>query len=378
MCGGGAILDRASEEVGMRAAVYHGEGDIRVEDVDDPSILRPTDAIVRMTLAAVCGSDLHFYRHGASMGFAPGERVGHEFMGVVEEVGPEVGSVRPGDRVVASPSVADGTCDMCAMGLPYACRLGLGFFGFSSAFWHYGGEVQGGQSALVRAPFADYTLVRVPDALASPEHEPALLAVADVMGTGWHGAAVAGVAPGDAVVVIGDGAVGLCAAHAAVARGAEPVVIGGHHDDRLAVAERLGVHERLATRDHDEVAARVRELTGGQGARVVIASVSGAGPMALAHACVRAGGVISTIGLDQAVGSPPEVDWMDQFLRNVTITGGLVPGRVNMPALVEMLAEGRIDPSPVITHRLPLEQAPDAYRLMAERADGVIKVTLAH
>jgi threonine dehydrogenase-like Zn-dependent dehydrogenase len=361
----------------MRGAVYHGEGDIRVEEVAEPAILRPTDAIVRVTLAAVCGSDLHFYRHGAAMGFAPGDRVGHELMGVVEEVGAEVTSVRPGDRVVASPSVADGTCDMCRLGLPYACRLGLGFFGFSSAFWHYGGEVQGGQAAAVRAPFADYTLVRVPEALSAPEHDPSLLAVADVMGTGWHGAAVAGVGEGDAVVVIGDGAVGLCAAHAAVARGAGPVVVVGHHEDRLAVAGRLGAHVRLASRDAGEVAERVREETGGQGARVVIASVSGAGPMALAHACVRAGGVISSIGLDQAVGSPPEVDWMDQFLRNVTITGGLVPGRVNMPALIDLLAQGRIDPSPVVTHRLPLEQAADAYRLMDERADGVIKVTLA-
>jgi threonine dehydrogenase-like Zn-dependent dehydrogenase len=361
----------------MRAARYYGDNDIRVDEVSDPGIVEPTDALVRVTLASVCGSDLHFFRHGSSLGFQAGERVGHEFMGIVEAVGSDVRGVRPGDRVVASPSIADGTCDMCRLGLPYACRRGLGFFGFSAAFWHYGGDIQGGQAQAVRVPFADYTLIPVPESLAEPEHELALLGVIDVMGTGWHGAAAAGVTGGDAVVVIGDGAVGLCAAHAAWARGAEPVVVVGHHDDRLGVAGALGAHVLLASRDSDEVAERVRELTSGQGARVVITGVSGPEPMQMAQACVRAGGVISAIGLDQAVGRTPEVDWMDQFLRNVTITGGLVPGRLNVPALIELLAQGRIDPSPVFTHRLPLARAGEAYRLMADRAPGVIKVAVA-
>jgi len=361
----------------MLAARYYDDEDVRAEEVPEPGIVDPTDALVRVTLASVCGSDLHFFRHGSSLGFNAGERVGHEFMGTVEAAGSEVLTVRPGDRVVASPSIADGTCDMCRLGLPYACRRGLGFFGFSGAFWHYGGDIQGGQAEVVRVPFADYTLVPVPDSLSTPEYEPALLGVIDVMGTGWHGAAVADVGGGDAVVVIGDGAVGLCAAHAAWVRGAEPIVAVGHHEDRLAVAGALGAHVLLASRDRDEVAERVRELTSGQGARVVIASVSGPEPMHMAQACVRAGGVISAIGLDQAVGRVPDVNWMDQFLRNVTITGGLVPGRLNVPALIELLAQGRMNPSPVFTHRLPLARVSEAYRLMADRSPGVIKVAVA-
>jgi threonine dehydrogenase-like Zn-dependent dehydrogenase len=361
----------------MRATRFHGNRDIRVDDVPEPTIERPADALVEVTLAAICGSDLHFYRAGESLGFAAGERVGHEFMGTVVAVGPEVRRVVAGDRVVASPSVADGMCEFCREGLFYACERGLGFFGFSPAFWHYGGEVQGGQSELVRVPFADTTLIPLPESLRGPEHELALLPTIDVMNTGWHGASTAAVAPGQVALVIGDGAVGLCAVHAASAMEAGQVICVGHHEDRLRVAEELGATTVILSRGRDEIADRVQQLTRGQGAPAVIASVSGAEPMALAHACVRAGGVISCIGMDQVVGEQPQIDWMDQFLRNITITGGLVPGRRYVPELVALVERGRIDPSPVFTHRLPLERAPDGYRLMDERAAGVIKVALA-
>jgi threonine dehydrogenase-like Zn-dependent dehydrogenase len=361
---------------GVLATRYHGDGDIRVDEVPEPGLREPTDALVRVTLAGICGSDLHFYRAGSALGFAPPERVGHEFVGEVLEVGAEVRGVRPGQAVVSSPSIADGSCEMCRERLYYACERGLGFFGYSGAFWHYGGPVEGGQSELVRVPFADYTLVPVPEELAAPELRPALVGIIDVMGTGWHGADAAGVAPGDDVLVVGDGAVGLCAAHAAVARGARRVILAGHHADRLAIGRTLGATDVVETRDPAEAGELVRGLTGGHGARVVIASVSGDAPLATAHACVKAGGVISCIGLDQAVGAPPGVDWMDQFLRNITITGGLVPGRRNVPHLMGLLAEGAIDPTPVFTHRLPLERAADGYRMMARREEGVVKVVL--
>jgi threonine dehydrogenase-like Zn-dependent dehydrogenase len=273
--------------------------------------------------------------------------------------------------------VACGECELCREGIFYACAQGLGFFGFSPAFWHYGGEVQGGQSELVRVPFADTTLIPVPQSLAGPEHEAALLPTIDVMNTGWHGATTAGVSPGAVAVVIGDGAVGLCSVHASAAMGADQVICIGHHEDRLSVAERLGATTVISSRDGEEVRERVRELTRGQGAPAVIASVSGAGPLALAQGCVRAGGVISCIGMDQVVGEQPQIDWMDQFLRNITISGGLVPGRRHVPDLIALVEGGKIDPSPVFSHRLPLERAPEGYRLMEERADGVIKVALA-
>jgi threonine dehydrogenase-like Zn-dependent dehydrogenase len=360
----------------MRATRYHGDRDIRVDDVPEPTIERPTDALVQVTLAGICGSDLHFYRAGQSLGFPTAERVGHEFMGTVVAVGAGVLRLAAGDRVVASPSVADGECDFCRDGLFYACVQG-GFFGYSPAFWQYGGEVQGGQSELVRVPFADTTLIALPESLAGPEHEAALLPTIDVMNTGWHGAATAGVAAGVVAVVIGDGAVGLCAVHAAAAMDADQVICIGHHADRLRVAERLGATTVISSRDVDEVRERVRELTRGQGAAAVIASVSGADPMALAQGCVRAGGAISCLGMDQVVGQQPQLDWMDQFLRNITITGGLVPGRRYVPDLISLVEQGRIDPSPVFSHRLPLELAPEGYRLMDERAEGVIKVALA-
>jgi threonine dehydrogenase-like Zn-dependent dehydrogenase len=159
--------------------------------------------------------------------------------------------------------------------------------------------------------------------------------------------------------------------------GAGPVVCIGHHEDRLRVAEQLGATAVISSRERDEVVERVREITRGQGAPAVVASVSGAGPMALAHACVRAGGAIACIGLDQVVGEQSQIDWMDQFLRNITITGGLVPGRRYVPELLALVESGRIDPSPVLTTVLPLDRAAEGYRLMDERAEGVIKVALA-
>lgn len=360
----------------MLGVTFHGTGDIRVTDVPEPEIVEPTDAIVRVTLAAVCGSDLHIFNAGAAFGFEEGQRLGHEFIGTVEAVGNAVTGFKAGDRVLASCSVADGTCTYCQEELASSCdRWSL--FGWAARVWQHGGSVQGGQSEFVRVPLADGTLHPMPESLAAAEHEMKLLPLVDVMSTAWHGLTRGGAQAGNNVVVIGDGAVGLSAVHSAAAMGAANVICAGHHPDRLALATQLGATETLATRDTDEIKARVLELTDGQGAHVVVDSISGKDSMATAHATVRAGGAIACLGMDHFMGKTPEVNWFDQFLRNITITGGLVPGKAYLPRLLELVESGRMDPSPMLTHRLPLTSGADGYKMMAERQEGVVKVALA-
>lgn len=359
----------------MRGLTFHANQDVRVDDVPEPTIEQPTDALVRVTMAAICGSDLHILNAGEQFGFAPGTRLGHEFIGTVEAVGPEVTGVSAGDRVMSSCSVADGSCTYCLEGQHYACRR-WSLFGWAPRVWQQGGAVQGGQSELVRVPLASSTLRRLPESLAGPDAERKVLPLVDVQSTSWHGLASAGLRPGERVVVIGDGAVGLTAVHAAAAKDASAVICLGHHPDRLRVAEQLGATAIVSSRDRDEIAALVKELTGGEGAHVVVDSISGKESFATAHACVRAGGAIANLGMDHFMGKVPEVNWFDQFLRNVRIVGGLVPGPAYFDELVALVERGRMDPSPVLTHTLAIEEAADGYRMMAERREGVIKVAL--
>jgi len=339
----------------MQGVTFNGTGDIRVAEVPDPELTEPTDAIVRVTLAAICGSDLHIYNAGTAFGFAEGQRLGHEFIGTVEAVGSAVRGFRPGDRVLSSCNVADGTCVYCRENLSCSC-VSYSAFGWAPRVWRHGGPVEGGQSEFIRVPLADGTLHPMPEALAGPEHETTLLPLVDVVPTAWHGLVRAGAREGHDVVVIGDGAVGLSGIHAAAAMGASNVVCVGHHPDRLEMAARLGATEVIASRDEEEIAARVQELTGGQGAHVVVDSISSTESMATAHAAVRAGGGIACLGMDHFMGKTPEVNWRDQFLRNITITGGLVPGKGYLPRLLELVEAGRMDPSPMLTHRLPLAE----------------------
>jgi threonine dehydrogenase-like Zn-dependent dehydrogenase len=359
----------------MQGVTFHGTGDIRVSEVPDPTILEPTDAIVRVTLTTICGSDLHIFNAGAAFGFTEGQRLGHEFIGTVEAVGAEVTGFAPGDRVLSSCSIADGTCVYCQEELTSSC-LRWSLFGWAGRVWQHGGDVQGAQSQYMRVPLADGTLQLMPESLSGPEHQTKLLPLVDVMSTGWHGLVRAGAKPGDNVVVIGDGAVGLSAVHGAAALGAEQIVCTGHHPDRLALAATLGATETIASRDNEEIKARVHELTGGQGAHVVVDSISSTESMATAHAAVRAGGSIACLGMDHFMGKTPEVNWFDQFLRNITITGGLVPGKVYIPRLLELVESGRMDPSPMLTHRMPLADGAEGYKMMAERREGVVKVAL--
>jgi len=216
----------------------------------------------------------------------------------------------------------------------------------------------------------------MPEALQDAGREATLLPHDDEMNTGWHGLTAAGAAPGQSVVVIGDGAVGLAGVHGARAKGAERIVALGHHADRLATATTLGATLTVDSRDDEEIKQLVMEHTGGEGAHVVIDSISSPGSMATAHATVRPGGTIACLGMDPVMGSTPAINWFDQFLRNISVTGGLVPGPRYIPELLELVQAGTLDPAPMLSHRLPLTEAAEGYRLMAARAEGVTKVAL--
>lgn len=345
----------------MKAAVYHGPRDIRVEDVPDAVLREPTDALVRVTHACICGSDLWPYRGELEIYGRPG-RTGHEFMGVVEEVGPEVRTLRPGQRVIAPFAFSDGTCDRCAAGLQTSCRTG--------GYW--GGRNDGGQGEAVRAPLADGTLVALPEEvdLSDDRLASALATLTDVMGTGHHGARAAGVAPGVTVAVVGDGAVGLCAVLAARRLGAERIISLGHHEDRLAIARRFGATD-VVTERGSEAVARVREMTGG-GVEHVIECVGTAGSFATAIGAAVPGGVVGHVGV------PAEpVALLDVHQRNVRLVGGVAPVRAYIPELLADVLSGALDPSPVLDATIDLDGVPGGYAAMDERRAVKVLVRVA-
>ena len=343
----------------MKAVVYHGPRDMRVEDVPDASVQDSHDAVVRVVRACICGSDLWSYR-GYHPDLPAGVRTGHEFMGVVEETGSEVSALRRGDLVLAPFYYCDGACEYCRAGLTSSCTGGGG----------WGGHSDGGQGEAVRVPHADATLVPVPGGSGlSDEMLTALLPLTDVMSTGHHACVSAGVGPGTTVAVIGDGAVGLCAVLAAVRLGAERIIAVGHHADRLAVATRFGATDVLTARGEDAVAA-VRDLTDG-GVAAVCECVGNQSAVDTALGAVRDGGRIGWVGV------PADVTGFDMraaFGRNVSLTGGVAPARDYIPQLMPDVLAGRLDPSPVLDRPLPLTAAPDGYREMDERT--AIKVML--
>ncbi|MSO43966.1 MAG: IMP dehydrogenase [Thermoleophilia bacterium] len=359
----------------MRGLTFHGDQDVRVEDVPDATIEKPTDAVVRVTMAGICGSDLHILNAGTAFGFEPGTRLGHEFVGTVEEVGSEVTGLTVGDRVLSSCSVLDGTCVWCDEHLHSSCES-WSLFGWAPRTWQHGGGIQGGQSEFVRVPLASTTLRRMPEEFAGLDRQKTMLPLVDVMSTGWHGLRSAGAKAGDTVIVIGDGAVGLSAVHGAAAMDAANVICLGHHDDRLAIARALGATTVITSRETDEIREQVMELTAGKGAHVVVDSISGKSSMVTAHAVVRNGGSIACLGMDHFMRNVPEVNWFDQFLRNITITGGLVPGPAYFSELLTAVQAGKLDPAPLLTTELPLEDAVDGYRKMQSREEGVVKVCL--
>src|SRR4051794_10766066 len=293
----------------MKATVMYAAGDVRVQDVPDAAIIEPTDAVVRVIRASICGSDLWPY---ASMERSEtGQSMGHEAIGVVEDVGSQVTTIAKGDLVVMPFAFSDGTCAFCHEGLPTAC-VHVGFFG--------GNGMNGAQAEALRIPFADGTLYPLPvgedDALM-----PSLLTLSDVMGTGHHAAVVAKVAPGKRAAVVGDGAVGLCAVIAAKRLGAEQIIVMGRHADRIALAKEFGATDVVSERGEEGV-ARVTELTGGEGVHSVLECVGHGASMETAIGIARAGGAVGRVGVPQHTEIPASVP---AFFGNITIGGGAAP-----------------------------------------------------
>lgn len=337
----------------MRATVMHKAGDVRVEDVPDARIEAPTDAVIRIARACICGSDLWPYK---SLDEADGARImGHEAIGVVEEIGAEVATIKRGDLVVMPFAFSDCTCEFCHEGLQTEC-VHKGFFGSGIA------GVGGAQAEALRIPLADGTLYALPGG-ADEALLPSFLTLADVMGTGHHAAHVAKVGPGKSVAVVGDGAVGLCGVIAAKRLGAEQIVILGRHADRTDLALELGATDVVAERGV-EAAQRVRELTGGFGAHAVLECVGLEQSMQTAIEATRPGGAIGRVGVPQDAQMPGA---LASFYANVTIGGGPAPVRAYIEELLPDILDGTIEPGRVFDRTVGLEQVPDGYRAMDER-----------
>jgi threonine dehydrogenase-like Zn-dependent dehydrogenase len=337
-----------------------GAGDVRIETVPDARISEPTDALVRVSRACICGSDLWPYNqleHSEA-----GQRMGHEFIGIVEDVGSEVRTLKAGDIVVAPFAWSDGTCVFCQEGLHTSCLHG--------GWWARDG-IDGGQGEAVRVPQADGTLVALPvgadDALM-----PSLLTLSDVLGTGHHAALAARVEPGKTAAVVGDGAVGLCGVIAAKRLGAEQIIILGRHPDRIALAQDFGATDIVSERG-DEAVERVRELTGGFGAHSVLECVGHGEALVTALGIARPGGAVGRVGLPQHEAIPTT---MQTFFDNVTIAGGPAPARAYIEELLPDVLEGRIEPGRVFDRVTDLDGVPDGYRAMNEREAIKVMVEL--
>ncbi|GAB3816513.1 alcohol dehydrogenase catalytic domain-containing protein [Kribbella italica] len=336
----------------MKATYLYGAGDVRVVDVPDPIVQESTDAVVRVVRACVCGSDLHPYH---SMPEATdGRSMGHEFVGVVEAVGNDVSTVKPGDLVIAPFAWSDGTCDFCREGLQTSCRHG--------GFWN-AGDVKGGQAEAVRVPLADGTLVAVPVEESSPLI-PSLLTLSDVYGTGYHAAVKAEVSARTTVTVIGDGAVGLLAVLSAKRLGAEQIILMGRHLARTDLGREYGATDVVAERG-DEGIARVRELTGGDGTHVVLEAVGHRPAYDQAVGVVRAGGVISRVGVPQYDDAP--VGFPSLFGRNIMLTGGPAPARAYIETLLPDVLAGKVDPGKVFDQEVALDKVAEGYQAMDDR-----------
>jgi len=340
----------------MRATYLYGAGDVRVIDVPDPTIEQPTDALVRVTRACVCGSDLHPY-HSMPADEA-GSPMGHEFIGVVEEIGTQVTTLAPGDFVIAPFAVSCGRCEFCRAGLQTSCVNG--------GFWNDAAlGTAGGQAEAVRVPLADGTLVKVPgvDDYTDEARLASLLTLSDVYGTGWHAAARGGVTEGSTVTVIGDGAVGLLAVLSARQRGAERIVLMGRHQARTDLGREYGATDVVAERGEEGIAA-VRDLTDG-GSQIVLEAVGHVPAYEQAVGIVRPGGVISRVGVPQYEDAP--VGFGSLFGHNITLTGGPAPVRAYIEVLLPAVLDGTVNPGKVFDLTVALDDTPKGYTAMDER-----------
>lgn len=346
----------------MKALTYHGPGSVRCEDAPDPAIADPGDAIVRVEASAICGSDLHVYE-GRERGLDEGTVLGHEFAGRIVSAGAGVVSRAIGDRVVSPFTTSCGSCFYCARGLSARCARGR-LFGWVEA----GAGLHGGQAELVRVPMADATLFPVPDDLAL---ELALF-LGDVLATGYHGAMLAGAAPGVACAVIGCGPIGLAGIVCARELGAETVYAVDTIPERLALAARFGATAVDAKSGH--AATIMRSATEGRGADAVLEAVGSPDAGRLAYELVRPGGTIAVVGVHHETGfafSPANA-----YDKNLTYRTGRCPARGLMEAVLPIARRRRDDLAAIVTHRLPLSEGSGAYELFAAKRDGCIKVVL--
>ncbi|GEK23037.1 zinc-dependent alcohol dehydrogenase family protein [Cellulomonas xylanilytica] len=337
----------------MRAVVMYAPGDVRVDQTERPTIVEPTDAIIRLAATCICGSDLWPYRGDDEVDHQP---MGHEYVGVVEEIGSQVTSLTVGDFVVGTFFSSDNTCEICRAGYQTHCV-------------HRGpGAVPGAQAEYARIPHADGTLVATPG-MPDDDLVPSLLAASDVLGTGWFAAVAAEVGPGKTVAVVGDGAVGLLGVLAARQLGAERIIAMSRHADRQALAREFGATDIVEERG-DEGVARIKELTGGLGAHSTIEAVGTQESMMQAIRATRAGGHVGYVGVAHDVSLPGE----ELFFSGVHLHGGPAPVRRFLPDLIQLIWDREIDPGRVFDLTLPLDQAAEGYRAMDERR--AIKVLL--
>ncbi len=329
----------------MKGAVLHGPRDVRYEDRAEPKIVRPTDAIIRMSATCVCGSDLWPYR-----GFNPAAEptpMGHEYCGIVEEVGREVTSVKPGQFVIGSFFASDNSCPICKAGYQSSCQ--------------HAEFVGGAQAPLLRVPLADGTLVATPGA-PSTDMIPSLLATSDVFGTGWFAADAANVKPGMTVAVVGDGAVGLLGVLSAKRMGAERIVAMSRHEARQKLAREFGATD-IVTERGEEGVARIKDLTNGIGADAVLECVGTQESMKQAIGSARKGGYVSYVGVPHGV----QLEGQELFFAHVHLHGGPAPVRRFLPKLIDLVLNGKVDPGKVFDLALPLDQVAEGYRAMDER-----------
>ncbi|ROQ58979.1 threonine dehydrogenase-like Zn-dependent dehydrogenase [Rathayibacter sp. PhB152] len=340
----------------MRGVVMHTAGDVRVEEREDPTIVHPTDAIVKLTATCICGSDLWPYR-----GVEPADHqaMGHEYAGIVEEVGADVKTVKPGDFVVGSFVISDNTCEICQAGFQSKC-----------VHAEFVASTIGTQAEKARIPYADGTLVATP---GQPDADliPSLLAASDVLGTGWYAAVAAEAGPGKTVAVVGDGAVGLMAILAAKQLGAERIIAMSRHKDRQELARFYGATDIVEERG-DEGVARIKELTGGLGAHSVVEAVGTQESFMQAVGATRGGGHLGFVGVNYGVQLPG----IDLFMAGIHTQGGPAPVRRFLPDLIQLIWDRAIDPGKVFDLTLPLEQASEGYKAMDERRATKVLLTL--
>jgi threonine dehydrogenase-like Zn-dependent dehydrogenase len=343
----------------MRATVMYGAGDVRMENVPDPTLREPTDALVRVLQSCICGSDLWPY---ASLPASDhGQRMGHEFLGVVEDTGSDVSVLTRGDVVIAPFVWSDGTCDFCRQGLQTSCRHG----------GQWGHDLDGGQGEAVRVPQAQGTLVTV-DVREDSALLPSLLTLSDVFCTGHHAAVTARVTPRTTVTVIGDGAVGLCAVLAAQRLGAEQIILMGRHRTRTDLGREFGATDVVPDRGEEGI-AKVRELTGGDGTHAVLECVGTRSAIEMALGAVRDGGVVGRVGASQYTEVPMD---FGTLMRNITLTGGVAPARAYIEELLPDVLDGTVQPGKVFDRTIGLDEVPDGYRAMADREALKILISL--